>query len=150
MHFDIGVVAVGFARQQRLDLAAVGLGLEAFQLLDALLLARGIALGLAKFDEGHRIFEVALETRERAQAGLRAQHARASFFARKQHRSRNWGLRLWRSVRRGGAWLHRRQRCLLSSPMDCLIDSTSASASARIVIFPLLSGFEGPVASHGT
>ena len=49
-------------------------------------------------------------------------------------RSRDRDLRPARSVRRGAPWLCRSQRCLLSSPIDCLMSSTSFSVSARMAI----------------
>ena len=61
MDFDEGVVGVGFARQQRLDLPALGLDLDRLELVDAFLLGGGIAFHLAEFDESDGVFEIALE-----------------------------------------------------------------------------------------
>ena len=61
MHFHVGVVAVGLARQERLDLAAGSLGLEGADMLLAFLHGRRVALGLAEFDQGDGILEVLLE-----------------------------------------------------------------------------------------
>src|SRR5579862_721410 len=54
-------------------------------------------------------------------------------------RSRDWGLRPAGSARQGGRALCRRQRCLISSPADCLISSTMVSISARMAV--LLGGY---------
>ncbi len=67
MDLDERVVAVGLAGQQSLDLAAVGLGLDGFELVDSLLLGGGIAFHLAEFDESDGVFEIALEPRQRSQ-----------------------------------------------------------------------------------
>ena len=60
MHLEIGVVGVGFARQQRFELAARGLGLEPLERRlglgdDALIL-----LGLAELDHADLVVEFAL------------------------------------------------------------------------------------------
>ena len=62
-----------------------------------------------------------------------ARCAPASASAPSADRSRDWGLRRACSARRAAPWMHRRQRCLLSSPTDCLISSTRRSTSARMV-----------------
>jgi hypothetical protein len=71
MNFDIGVVGVGFAGKQGLDLLAVGLGLDAFELVDSLLLGGRVALGLAKLDQGDGVFEIMLEFGQRAEPFLK-------------------------------------------------------------------------------
>ena len=70
MDFDIGVVAVGLARQQRFDLAPLALGLQPLELRDALLLGRGIVLRFAEFDQRRGVVELALELGERAEPVL--------------------------------------------------------------------------------
>ena len=124
MDFEIGVVPVRLARQQRLELAPFALRFQCAQRGEALVLGLGVALGLAEFDERRRVVELALDLGERASrppAGC----ARASASARPRGRSRDSGLRIWRSVRLDAASRHRRRRCLLSSPTDCLMVSTS-------------------------
>ena len=61
MDFEIGVVGVGFARQQRFELAPRGLGLERLEHRlglgdDALIL-----LGIAELDHGDLVVEIALD-----------------------------------------------------------------------------------------
>ena len=68
MDFDISVVAIGFARQQRLELAALAFGLQAFEKIDAFLFGRRIAFHFAEFDQRHRVVEIALDFGERADA----------------------------------------------------------------------------------
>ena len=70
MHFEVGVVAVRLALEQRVDLAAVGLGQERAERRKSLALRIAIALALAEFDKGHGIVEIAVEFRERAQPVL--------------------------------------------------------------------------------
>ncbi len=132
MDFDIGVVAVGLARQQRFELALLALGLQRAQRREPLLLGGVVALGLAEFDQRRPVLELALELGDARRAGLPAACVRASASARRRRRSRNRGVRIWRSVPRGGASRFRRQRCLLSSPTDCLMSEISDSASARM------------------
>ena len=67
MDFDIGVVGVRLAREQRLELPPVALGLQRLQGRHALGLGRRVALGLAEFDQRRRVLEVALDLGERAQ-----------------------------------------------------------------------------------
>jgi hypothetical protein len=67
MNFDIGVVGIDFARQERLDLALLGFSLQSFELPYAFLLGLGIGLGLGKLDERHGIFEFRVEALERSQ-----------------------------------------------------------------------------------
>src|SRR3954454_23571523 len=66
--------------------------------------------------------------------GLRALCAPASRAGRADCRSRDWDPRPERSAPRAACALCRSQRCLLSSPTDCLISSTVAWISARIAI----------------
>ncbi len=68
--FEIGVVGVRLARQQRLELAPLALGLERLQRRDALGLGRLVALGLAEFDQRRRVVELALDLRQRAEPVL--------------------------------------------------------------------------------
>ena len=77
MDFEIGVVGVGLARQQRLELTALALGVERLQRRDALGLGRGVALGFAELDQGHRVLELALKSGERAEPVLEQRSARA-------------------------------------------------------------------------
>jgi hypothetical protein len=70
VHFDISVVAVRLARQQRLDLAAFAFDLEGAKLGEAFGLGFGVAFDLAEFDEGHRVVKLALHLGERAEAIL--------------------------------------------------------------------------------
>ena len=70
MDFDIGVVGVGLARQQRLELAALALRLQRLQRARPSALGRRVALGLAEFDQRRRVVEVALNLGERAQPVL--------------------------------------------------------------------------------
>jgi hypothetical protein len=58
MNFDIGIVAVGFARKQRLNLQATGLGGQVLKRGDALFGHLLIAFGLAKLDEFAGVGEV--------------------------------------------------------------------------------------------
>ena len=73
-----------------------------------------------------------LELRDGADALVEVAGARASAPAPSADRSRSRDLRPWRSARRGGSGRYPSQRCLLSSPMDCLISSTSVAISARM------------------
>ena len=65
MDFDIGVVAVRLARQQRLELAALALGLQCLEEIDAFLLGRRIPLHFAEFDKRHGVVKLALDFGER-------------------------------------------------------------------------------------
>ena len=67
MHLDIGIEAVGLARQQRLELAPLAFRLQRPELRQALVLGLGIALLLAEFDQRRRVVELALDLGERAQ-----------------------------------------------------------------------------------
>ena len=64
MDFEIGVVGVGLAREQRFDLPALRLSLEGLQQGEPLFLGCRIGFGFAELDEGHRVFELAFETGE--------------------------------------------------------------------------------------
>ena len=70
MHLDIGIDAVGLARQQRLELAALALGLQRPELRQALVLGPGVALLLAEFDQRRRVVELALDLGLRAEPVL--------------------------------------------------------------------------------
>ena len=67
MDFEIGIVVIGFARQQRFELAARHFGLELaqarFGLGDDLL----ILLRLAELDQRHLIVELLLDARQRGE-----------------------------------------------------------------------------------
>ena len=68
--FEIAVVGVRLARQQRLELPPLALGLERLQGGDAFGLGGFVALGLAELDERRRVVEVALDLRELAEPVL--------------------------------------------------------------------------------
>ena len=67
MHFQVGVVAVGFARQQRLELTPLALGLQRPELRETLVLGLGIAFRFAEFDERRGVVEIALDLGDRPQ-----------------------------------------------------------------------------------
>ena len=132
MHFEIGIEAVGLARQQRFELAARDFLLQGLQ--------RGlgfghdavIVLGLAELDHPDIVLELALDLADAASASSSEVRSCISFWA------------FWGSFQRLGSSASlfssasravdaRRQRCLLSSPTDCLISSTRRSTSARMV-----------------
>ena len=77
MNFDKGVVAVGFAREQRLDLAGLGFLQKRLERLDAFLFGRLVAGFLAEFDERQRVVELALEVFRPRPSALRAGCVRA-------------------------------------------------------------------------
>ena len=62
MDFEIGIVLIGFAGEQRLDLTARGFLLERADLLLAFLDRRLVRFHLAEFDQRDGIFELALKT----------------------------------------------------------------------------------------
>ena len=70
MDLDIGVVAVDLARQQRLDLAALGLRQHGLEARQPLLLRVGIGFVLAELDEGDGILQRVIQARQRAQPVL--------------------------------------------------------------------------------
>ena len=70
MDFDIGVVGVGLARKQRLELAALAFGFQRPEGRDPLGFGGFIAFGLAELDQRRRIVEIALDLGERAQPVL--------------------------------------------------------------------------------
>ena len=133
MHLEVGIVGVGLAGKQRLELAARDLGLELAQRRlgfgDDLL----IVLGLAELDQRQLIVELLLDARRARRADRRARCAPASPGWRAAGRSTDWGLRPAGSARQAARAPCRRQRCLLSSPTDCLISATMVSISARMV-----------------
>lgn len=67
VHLDIGVVGIGFARQQRLELAPRGLRLEAPERVLGFRHDLGVFLGLAELDHGELVVEVALDARDRVE-----------------------------------------------------------------------------------
>ncbi len=67
MDFDIGVVAVGLARQQRLELAAFALDLQRAKRGEAFGLGRGVVFHLAEFDERDGVFEIAVDLLDAAE-----------------------------------------------------------------------------------
>jgi len=70
MDLDVGVEAVGLARQQRLELAPLAFGLQRTKLGEALVLALGVALLFAELDQGGGVVELALDLGDRAEAIL--------------------------------------------------------------------------------
>ena len=70
MDFEIGVVGVGFARQQRLELAPFPLGFQRLQRRDPLGFGRRIAFHLAELDQRPRVVELAIDLGERPQPVL--------------------------------------------------------------------------------
>ncbi len=71
MHFDVGVVGVRFAREERLNLQALGFRAKALHRLDAFFLGRGVVLHLAKLDERRRVVELLVEFLQSAEAFLK-------------------------------------------------------------------------------
>ena len=67
MHLEIGVVAVGLSREQRLQLQSLGLGEQRFERRDAFFLGRLVALRLAELDKRQGVVELALELLLRAE-----------------------------------------------------------------------------------
>ena len=133
MDFEIGVVGVGLARQQRLELAARDFVLAAF-FSAALGLGddRLIVLGLAELDHADVVVELALDPADGRRADPRARCAPASALRAAADRSRDWDLRPGVQLGEARRATCRSQRCLLSSPTDCLMSSTSFSISARM------------------
>ena len=70
MDLDIGIVGIGLARQQRLELAAGDLGLKLLERLLGLGDDLLIVLGLAELDHGELIVELALDAADRAELVL--------------------------------------------------------------------------------
>ena len=132
VNLDISVVGIGLAGQQGLDLAAPGFRLQGFQLVEPFRRGNLILFCLGELDERDRVQKFIFKMFERTKPILESS-ALAHYFLRGFGIFPKVGyLRPWRSVRQGGGRRHRRQRCLLSNPIDCLIERTSASASARI------------------
>jgi hypothetical protein len=67
MHLDIGIQAVGLARQQRLEFAALAFRLQRPELRQTFVLGLGVALLLAEFDQRRRVVELALDLGDRPQ-----------------------------------------------------------------------------------
>jgi len=80
MNFDESVVGIRLARQQSLDLPALGLGFDGFQQVDALLRGGFVALHLAEFDKRDGVFQLALEFLERAEPVSSSVRSRISFW----------------------------------------------------------------------
>jgi len=72
------------------------------------------------------------ETIERAKPFLELGYALRMIFCAVRHRSKGWDLQPWRSVRRAASGSFDVKDAFLSNPIDCWMDWTSASASARI------------------
>ena len=148
VNLDISVIGIGFAGQQRLDLTALGFHLQGFQLAEAFLLGRRVLFRLGKLDQRDRVQKFTFETIERAKPFLEL-GTLAHDFLRGLGVVPRLDLRPWRSVRRGGERRLRRQRCLLSNPIDCWMDWTSASASARILILTFQGNWRLEISFNG-
>jgi hypothetical protein len=61
MHFQICVVAIGFAGEQSLELAPRGFGLQSLERLFGFGDGRGVVLGLAELDHGELVFQLLLD-----------------------------------------------------------------------------------------
>ena len=70
MDLDVGIVGIGLARQQRLELASSDLGLELLERLFGLGDDLLIALGLAELDHGELVVELALDAADRGELVL--------------------------------------------------------------------------------
>ena len=128
---DVGVVGVGLAGQQALDLAPLRLLGQRAQRRHALGRHRRIAIGLGQSRS------VPACRRPRVSSLRTPSICAGELIALAHHLLRGGGvvperrdLRRARSVRRGGLRRHPSQRCLLSSATDCLICSFRASDSA--------------------
>ena len=126
---------VGLAGQQRLDLAPrdfllagpssalLGLGDDA-----------GVVLGLAELDQARHCRRARARPCRCRTARPRARCARASASAPSGGSFQRSGSSASCSARPGAPSTVPSQRCLLSSPTDCLISSTRRSISARMVV----------------
>ena len=105
MDFEIGVVGVGFARQQRLHLAALAFGFQRLELGEPFRFGRGVAFGLAELDQRRRVVEVALDLGERAEAvfqhGAFAHQLLRGLRIAPQRRVFGFGVQFGQSARRG-------------------------------------------------
>jgi hypothetical protein len=72
VHLEIGVVGVGLAREQALELALAGLLAQALQRRLGLGEDRLVALGLRELDQAQRILELALDLAVALDAALEA------------------------------------------------------------------------------
>jgi hypothetical protein len=72
VHLEIGVVAVGLAREQALELALGRLLAEPFQRRLGLLEDRLVVLGLGELDQAQRVLELALDLAVALDAALQA------------------------------------------------------------------------------
>ena len=105
MDFEIGVVGVGFAREQRLELAPRGLGLERLEHRlglgdDALIL-----LGLAELDHGDLVVEIALDPADGVELIVERVALLHHALGAGGVVPETSGLRPARSARRGAPWL---------------------------------------------
>ncbi len=132
MHFDIGVVGIGFAGQQRLDLPLLRLGFKRTDLRFTFLDRGLIALGLAEFDQRLRILEIVLDLVTALSLYSRSVRSRISFCAVVESFQKS-GSSTRRSAPGAAALPCPSQRCLLSSPTDCWMASTIATISVRII-----------------
>ncbi len=70
MHLDIGVVGVGLAREQSLDLTPLRFLQKRLHGVDAFLFRGGVIFHLAEFDEGYGVFQFAFELTDGAEPVL--------------------------------------------------------------------------------
>ena len=137
MDFEIGIEPVGLARQQRFELAARDFLLQRFQRGLGLGHDALVVLGLAEFDHADIVVEFALDLADAGQRILQRGallHQLLGLLGIVPEIGIFGELVQLGEARRG---LHRRQRCLLSSPTDCLISSTRRSTSARMLFSDL-------------
>ena len=135
MDFDIGVIAIGLAREHGLKPLLFGAPAERGYLFLGIGHQGGIAFGLGHLDHAGGI---SWSSFSRARTAWTARHpasgVRASVSARSGSRSRDWGLRPWRSVHPGGGRICPSQRCLLSRAMACSMSATWRWISGRMVL----------------
>ena len=134
MNLEIGIEPVGLARQQRFRARGARLPSSgAFSAFSASATTPSSFSASPSSIISILSLELALDLADAVRAHPPARCAPASASGPSGDRSRDWDLRRACSARRGVPWIARRQRCLLSSPTDCLISSTRRSTSARMV-----------------
>ena len=121
---EIAVVGVGLAREQRLEFAPRHLGLESLQRRLGFGDGLVVLLGLAEFDHGELIVELLLDAADGGELvlerGALAHHALRALLVVPEIGVFGLLVQLGETRARGID----SQRCLLSSPTDCLISST--------------------------
>ena len=132
--FQIGVIGVGLARQHGFELDRAARARAGRERRLALRPPSPCRCRLRPARSGRQRHSARLRAWYTATARCPDACARASASARPRACSTIWGLRLWRSVRRGGAWHCPSQRCLLSRSSDCLISAMVFSVSARMAL----------------